>query len=393
MAKFEKHIPLSTGTAPGRFTVSTTSGTYVETAQPGYVLIDTSKYTGATFYFEAAFKVSAGTGYATLWDNTAGAAVSGAEVTTTSTSSVRVRSGAISPTSGNTFTDRIAASGGNTCTYYGGRVIVVQSAGTISATETQAVIYGYKVATRSAATYARPEPDGGLGMSWFLYTSANWNGTLNIYFEATLRTSGATGYAQLATNSGNPGTAVASSEVTTTSTSFTRVRSGAITLSDGAVYQVEIKNDGTNTTTIANGRLIFQQSGTITKSESYLPAGYNAYESSASGFADTFGRFYYDSANWSLDTIAWYAEYSRNGAGTLEMYALTSATRVTGSNVTSTATYERQRSGALTMPTTQDIVYRIDSGAGTIYSSVQHLVAALTWTNQAEGGGYIFIQP
>src|SRR5687768_13769338 len=103
---FEKHIPLSPGTATGLYTVSTTSSTYVAMARVCHALIDTSKYTGGTYYYEAVIKTSAATGYATLWDETAGTAASGGEVTTTSTTVVRLRTAALTLTSGNTFTDR-----------------------------------------------------------------------------------------------------------------------------------------------------------------------------------------------------------------------------------------------------------------------------------------------
>lgn len=56
-------------------------------------------YSGGTFtyYFDATFKTSAGTGYAQLWNDSDGTAISSSEVPTDSTSYVRVRSAAITP--------------------------------------------------------------------------------------------------------------------------------------------------------------------------------------------------------------------------------------------------------------------------------------------------------
>ena len=377
MAAFEKHISLSTGTASGLYGASTTSATYVGMTRTAYALIDTTQYSGGAYYYEAVIKTSTATGYATLWDNTAAAAVSGGAVTTTSTTNVRLRSAALTLTTGNTFTDRIKNDGANTTTYYGGRVVVEQNVSTITNTESQILIYGYDNSTTTSATYI---DFGTIGNNYFLYTAANWDGTVAIYYEATLKTSAATGYSQLYTFAD---AAVTSAEVTTTSTSLVRVRSSAITLVDATVYKGKKKNDGTNTTTVAAARLVVQQSGSPTKSESYLPAGQNDYASSAATFADTGGRAYYDPTKWSVSTITWYAEYSGNfTTGTAEMYALTDAARITGSNVATGIAVTRYRSSALTMPASaQNIVYRLDSGSGTIYSSAQQLLAVLVWAN------------
>ena len=81
-ATFEAHIPLSVGTSGGLFTISTTSTSYVEPTYPHYANVDAANYTGSTLYYEAVMKTSAGTASAQL-HTSAGAAVSGAEVTTT----------------------------------------------------------------------------------------------------------------------------------------------------------------------------------------------------------------------------------------------------------------------------------------------------------------------
>ena len=381
MPAFEKHIALSIGTSVGLFTISTTSNSYVEPDFPSYVLIDTSKYTGGTYYYEAVIITSAATGYATLWNNTAAAAVSGAEITTTSTSVVRVRSGSLTLTSGNIFTDRIKNDGSNTTTFYGGRVVVEQNAETIVNTETQALVFAYNTQTTTSSSFTDIAT---IGMCFYLHTDANWDGTQTRYFEATMKTSAATGYANLSTVADS---AVASSEVSTTSTSFIRVRSGAITLVNETVYKAMFKNDGTNTTSLNSARIIIQQSASPTKSEAYMPASFVtfAFSATAGTFGDTLGRFYYDSTKWTADTISWYAEYSRNSgtsSGVLEMYNITSAVRTIGSDVTTAVDTTRQRSGALTMPTTQNMTFRGDSQSNTIYPSVSHLIAVLVWTNK-----------
>ncbi len=388
MARFEKHIPTSMGSSVGLFTISTASATYVDVGFPSIVKIDTTQYSGATYYYEATFKTSAGTAGCGLLDKTAASIVTSSDITTTSTSVVRVRSTAITPTSGNDFYDQIKCSGGSTNTFYGGRVVVEQNIGAIANTESQVLIFSYNGATTTSATYV---DIGTVGMVYFLHTAANWDGTINRYFEATFKTSAATGYASLTTNAG---AAVTNGEVTTTSTSYVRVRgSSSMTLVDGTTYKGQIKNDATNTTSLYSCRLIIQQSATPTKTESYMPAAnvLQALSATAGVFQDSLGRFSYDSTKWSVDTINWYAEFSRNSstaAGTLEMYALTSATRITGSNVATTADVIRQRSGTLTMPTSQDIATRGDSAAGTIYQAVSHLLVTLVWTNIGNTGNF-----
>lgn len=379
MIIFEKHIPISIGTSPGLFTISTASGTYVDVTNFSLVKIDTSQYDNGSFYYEAVFKASAGTAACQLYDNTGAAAVASSEITTTSTSPVRVRSGALTLTSGDDFKDQFKCSGGNTNTFYGSRVVVVQSGSSIVTTESQILNFNYNGGATASTSYVDPAT---IGMCLFLYTSANWNGTVNIYFEATIKTSAGTGFATLATNAG---VAVTNGEISTTSTSYVRVRGGsAMTLVNATVYKTQIKNSGAGTTTIISSRIIIQQSGSPSKTESHIPAGNNTYATSVAGYTDTSGRGYYDPANWSgLDTIAWYAEYSYNSndaTSKFDFYALTDAAEVTNSEVVVGIGTTRSRSSALTMPATAQNIVRRGSSSGTLYHSTGHLVAVMTWT-------------
>lgn len=380
MAKFEKHISLSIGTSFGLFTLTTTSASYGEAAHPTYAQIDVSKYSGGTYYFEIVMKTSAATAYSELYNKTAGAAVSGSEVTTTSTSNTRLRSSALTLTGSDTYTDRYKNDGSNTTTYYGARVVVEQSANAITSTETQITLFNYTVNTTTSSSYVVP---GTIGASHFLYTSANWDGTVAIYFEAIFKTSGGTAGSQLATVAG---VAVASSEVTTTSTSYARVRSGAITLSNATAYRAEIKSDS-GTTSFISARVVIQQSASPTKSEAHLPASITAQAASATGgsYQDQGGRVYYDPAKWSLTSISWYHEvcYNSNVAnGTLRLYDITGSAALSNSNITSTNATERQRSTAVTMPGVASLIREeVDSAAGTVYNSIAHMIAVMTWVN------------
>lgn len=83
-----------------------------------------------------------------------------------------------------------------------------------------------------------PALAAGSGIRWndrggiTLQTNANWGGTH--FFEATLRATMGTVYARLIKASDR--SAVADSEISTSSSTRTRVRSAAITLTDGAEY-------------------------------------------------------------------------------------------------------------------------------------------------------------
>jgi len=388
MITFEKHIALSFGTGLGIGTISTTSGTYVATLDPTYILYSSSLYPNSTFYFEALFKTSAGTASATLWDNTAGAAVASAEVTTTSTTTTRVRSSAIALVDAHEYTMQIKVSGGNTLTYYSSRIIAVQSATNITATETQIPLIS-NVGSVSSSSYAEP---GTIEWGYFHYDAANWNGTITMYMEATFKTSAGTGTVGIHDASDN---LVSGGEITTTSASYSRVRTSAITLVDNTDYKVRIKTSA-GTLLIADARIIIQQANNPTKSESFITLVRTATATTATSgtFQDSLHKINYDSTNWSVDTITWVHEANANAntaSGTFETYNLTGAARTTGSNITSTnnTVITRYRSGTVTMPTTQEITARCDSAAGTIYVGIATLIAKLTWTNPASGGFFL----
>ena len=98
-------------------------------------------------------------------------------------------------------------------------------------------------------------------------------GTFTYFFESTLKAaSTTTAYAQLVSKSGSLVLSVSSSEVTTTSTSYDRVRSTSLTMHQNIVDQLDtqLKNSTTNTTSAGSSTLIIQAtlstSGTPTAS-------------------------------------------------------------------------------------------------------------------------------
>ena len=128
---------------------------------------------------------------------------------------------------------------------------------------------------------------------FFYYQSGNYDtpGTVSkFYFEAVIRaSSGATAYAALYTAGGSY---VTGTEVTTTSTSFTRVRSGEITATSRTTQSTgsESKPHQAEQATIRNARIVVLQSSAdrITKTETHaLISGYNEYmEGSAATYEE-----------------------------------------------------------------------------------------------------------
>lgn len=71
-----------------------------------------------------------------------------------------------------------------------------------------------------------------------LYTAANWGSGISMYFETTVRAISGTVYARVWDDT--LGVEVAGSELSTMSTSFVRLRSAALTLTDGSEYVIQL---------------------------------------------------------------------------------------------------------------------------------------------------------
>ncbi len=72
---------------------------------------------------------------------------------------------------------------------------------------------------------------------FFLYTSANWSNA-TIYFQATVKADSGTAYARLYDI--DAVAAVADSQISTVSATLERVRSSALTLTDGNEYVAQV---------------------------------------------------------------------------------------------------------------------------------------------------------
>jgi hypothetical protein len=202
------------------------------TAQ-GIAYVDTARYTGATYYVEVVAQVTSGTGSVDfVYGAGTGSTPSGGSTVTinniTATSYTRYRSSSFSLTTGNVYVNNFTGTG---ISVTDAKIIIVQSDAT-KLTDTQTQIDVGANTTSTNTTDVRP---GGIPHLW-TYDSTKYDGTVTVYFEATLSSAGAgtTAFASLYSSTGSTcGTQVSGSEVSITGTTNQRVRSSGITLTTG----------------------------------------------------------------------------------------------------------------------------------------------------------------
>lgn len=108
--------------------------------------------------------------------------------------------------------------------------------------------------TRDARTEGLPVPAYTTFGMPFLYTSANWATGSSFYFEAYIRQTTGEAFARLYDNTA--ASAVTNGEVSTTSSSFTRLRTAALTLVNGNEYVVQFGTDPAHAGETLGGRII-----------------------------------------------------------------------------------------------------------------------------------------
>ena len=316
----------------------------------GLVRWTAGSYTGATVYFEAViFSAGSSTTTATLY-NSAGSAITGSSVSSSTNGYLRVRSGAITLVDGTDYTVRIKASNASSFgSIRASRLIIIQSDSTkLTDTETQVEVgsaegnatgsyalltnkklYNYDSTKFTPAPTAyfeadmrAPSPkieqqiniidqlsstqsttfvptDNSLGL--VRWTPGNFTGE-TVYFEVVMHGNGFLATAALYTSAG---VEVTGSAISTTSSSFIRVRSNAITanLSDGLDYTVRIKHQGNTTANIKAARLIVVQSDStkLTDTETAVEIGNNVTNITNTTYSDLtdFKIYQYNNSNFS----------------------------------------------------------------------------------------------
>lgn len=363
MSQIVKVIPLLTSK-----TATRAVDTYGVVPNCPFIFWDSSAYGGTVeVYFEAVIKTSAGIAYAALYTN-AGVYVEGSEVSTDSLTPIRLRSGNIAANlvDDTEYRVRIKNSAANTTTIYSARLIIIQS-GTITKTETQIEIGNTLLSQTTAGSYVEYENCG-----YFLYTAANWNGTIAAYFESTFsgNQEGVDAKIRLEKLDGTP---VAGSELTVNGFLYDRKRSGNIfsNLVDGTVYKVSVKSTADDYVRPRNARLIFQQTDTPTKTETHYPIVSAMHWDNTVAGVNLYGDIYWDNEEWDIPSKNVYHQVTlRVSYDYREANAdLNDGTEDDDTRSTSSITKVRLRSGAITPDdnTTYDTQIRITAVSATVY--------------------------
>ncbi|TSD02457.1 MAG: Uncharacterized protein Athens071424_53 [Parcubacteria group bacterium Athens0714_24] len=244
------------------------------------IQIDTTQYSGSClYYFEVVGKRASGTCTVTLHD---AAHTVMATCSVTGTADALVRSSSFTPTSGAAVYHVNVAGGSTTPVIKAARIVIIQTSTPITATETQIEI-GSAFNTISTTGGAPTKP------KYWKYTSANWDGTLTVYFEAVLYSpsskSNASVILQVADGTGDGFTGwadVTNGTVSTSATTATRVRgTSAITLVDGRNYRiVGVSPTSKSAMYVFCAKFIIQQAGVVGHS-------YSSTTGSSQGFSAT----------------------------------------------------------------------------------------------------------
>lgn len=246
------------------YATTATDSAYPADRSWGIIQWDSNQFPDSTVYFEALIRCTDctnGNARASVALYTSGGTiVTGSTITTTNTEYTLVRSDAITAnlTDDTDYTVRMlvdAESG--TAEIKTARLVIVQSATPLTATQSQVDLASPTVSTNTVYELVNSP-------KLYRYSAGNYAPTPTVYFEATLASIGGSGtaYAALSTSSNCLGI-VSGSEVSSTEGSYNRIRSNAITLADNTTYYVCVKVADASTTSLADAKLILNQSNSM----------------------------------------------------------------------------------------------------------------------------------
>lgn len=329
-------------------TINNTS--YVVNPYQSIFKYDSSNYVNPSFYLEViAVSATAGTNdtYFQLYDLgtndviTASGSGVGGEVITSSTTAARYTSSAISLTSGNRYAyqnkQELTATMGTLVQQV--KLIIIDEVGSVAPT---AMEYAYQLVSEAVSntttSYVESDMTGR-----FYYDSSERDGTCNYYLEVTVSQAGGyTGYVELY----NVTDSTQVCELSVSSTDGTRVRSSALSLTNGKTYSIRNKSGYTGYgCSVRGAKLVIVQSGAITKSVVYN-ALYNYITKTTASYYTTTNcaSWYYDSTNrWTKTPIKITAlSCMRGSSGSVTYYhAITTfrtSTVLTNSELSTTST-------------------------------------------------------
>jgi hypothetical protein len=298
----------------GAFDRTTTNTTYEDLGEDYKVIFnwDSTKYTSATVYFEAvlASNNASGTAYAKLQVQGGATEVNNSEVSVTGTTYTRVRSSAITLTDSTQYKVIIKSNNGSyTTKLRDSRLVIIQDTSSMSATETHVLLSPFYSTTTSSGSGNETTYD-----QRFYYDSSQWDGTVTVLFEATLRNQTAPKTATATLWDFTSGTAVAGT-VNNTGLSMA-LATQSVTLTSGHYYGVKLKTTSGGTARMSSAKLIFQQSGAITKTQTHIPFIYDGTQATGSSYSDLSFPVQFDPANWSGVSNSYFHQVSSKPAGT-----------------------------------------------------------------------------
>lgn len=377
-ALLQKHVSLI------NFVRTSTSTSYTNTVDREPILhYETDDYDNVdAVYFEANMRAgAAGDTAFMILTSVGGTDVTGSEISTTSTTQARVRSGDIKANLVNNTDYRVRWKmtnvAGGTAAFDTARFIVVQS-GQITKTTTF-----IELAERNNVTTSYAAPTD---YATVTYTASEWDGTVEFFAEADLHCNagGNTCYAQLYDITA--GAAVANSEVTHTGdTTTTRKRSVALTLIDGHEYRPDFK--GTTTSEdVAAFKLVVKQTGSPTKTVCYLPMLNTMSSGASTTYTEQNREMLFNASDWAGDSVDFdYDATLKSGNGNTaysNLYNETDAASIADATTTST-TYLHVRNTSPSMPVddgnTLDHRRKQDT-SGTVTVARSYLRARVSWS-------------
>lgn len=328
----------------------------------GIIHYDGGKYTGQSAYFEAIIwcdNCEGGNQQVQVGLYTAGGSlVSNTTLSTTNDTPTRIRSSEITSelVDDTEYTVRIwldATTG--TAHLQTARLVIDQESSNIQRTITQVELGNHD--TVSDVTYNLIT-----GPKIFRWNEDDYTDISSIRFEASLNIDDGDGTAYAALSSSTDcSTTVSGSQVSTSNTSYTRVRSGDFSgnLDNNTNYWVCIRSTINDTASIINAKLIIEQENTQSGLSSitlYHPFNTKviSHDESTLVFADYPQQF--QPAKFEADFINYYFEATMRTTGAngyIRLYDLDSASNISDSQLTVTSSgYSRLRTSNLTsMPT------------------------------------------
>lgn len=231
------------------------------------------------------------------------------------------------------------------------RLVILQSADPLTTTQT-AVEIGNNTTTTSQSYEIMPGP------KLIKYDQIYYNPTPTVYFEASLKAAGSNNVAYAAlSNASDCSNPIANSQISTLSTAWILVRSAAITLNTGSTYYVCIRSSDSQTSSIANAKLIFNQTSTngIESTLLYHNLVNTLSESNATNYFSTFAQTYHEYVNYDGPYFTYYYEATVKATGGdsyTRLYNVSLGSPVTDSDFhTSSTAYTRIRSKKISVPT------------------------------------------